>query len=281
MLHRMDVTRPRSVVGWTVLLGALAGLIVAVYHTVAAEPAIDEAIAIEEAGAAAGGDSQHAHNAGDTATGDGHSHGDGEDEQVSRGTQRGVGLFAAFALTGAAFGLLLAVAALALRGSWLTPFSRFLIAGGVLAGAQAIAPWLKYPPNPPAVGDPGTAGERQLTYWLLVALAGVILAGVAHLSGRLRHAGWEDSRRTAAVALAAMLAMGLLLVVMPASTATIPAEMPASLIWRFRTASLVGNLLLWGLLTVGTAVLVSEAARRSSALSTATASPASTATSDA
>lgn len=270
MLNWIDVTRPRSVVGWAVLLGVLAGLIVAVYHTIAAEPAVDEAIAIEEAGAAAD-DESHSHGAaGSQASDDGHSHADSDDEQVSRTTQRGIGLFAAFALTGAAFGLLLAVAALALRGSWLTPFSRFLIAGGILAGAQAVVPWFKYPANPPAVGDPDTAGERQLTYWLLVALAGVILAGAAHLSGRLRQAGWEDSRRVAAVALAATLAIGLVLIVMPASTAAIPPEMPASLIWRFRTASLLGNLLLWGLLTVGMALACAESARRASGASVAT-----------
>lgn len=256
MVHRIDVTRPRSVVGWTMLLGAVAGLIVAVYHTVAAEPAIDEAIAIEEAGAAS-------HHAGDPDDPDEAEAGEDDGEQVSRTTQRGIGLFAAFALTGAAFGLLLAAAALSLRGPWLTPFTRFLIAGGVLAGAQTVVPWFKYPPNPPAVGDPDTAGQRQLTYWLLVVLAGVILAGAAHLSARLRQAGWEDSRRIAAVALAATLTVGILLVAMPASTATIPPEMPASLIWRFRTASLLGNLLLWGLLTLAAAWACAESTRRS------------------
>lgn len=245
MLRRFDFARPRAVVAWTVLFGALAGLVAATYYTIAAEPLIDDAILIEE-------EMEH-------LAGAGHEH--GEDEQVSRSTQSGVGLFGAYALTGAALGLLMAVSALALRGDWLTPLRRFAIAGVILAGAIHVAPWLKYPPNPPAVGDEDTVGERTLTYLVLILLIGVVLAATARLSGQLRRVGWDDAARTATVALAGAVAVAAVLVAMPANTTEISAEFseaalalemsPASLVWRFRTASLIGDLLLWGVLAVG------------------------------
>jgi predicted cobalt transporter CbtA len=241
MLHRIDTTRPRSVVGWALLFGLIAGVVAAVYFYVAAEPVIDDAIAVEEAHAAAAG--EH------------HDH-----EQVSRTLQSGAGLFLGYALIGAVFGLLLAVTALSLRGSWLDPFRRVLLAGAILAAAFTVVPWLKYGPNPPGVGDPDTAGARQIRYWVLVALAGLILAGAAHLSARLRRAGWPDARRIAAVAVAALAGLGLVLAAMPPVHEAI--EVPANLIWRFRIASLGGNLLLWGLLTLGFALACTEAQAR-------------------
>lgn len=248
MLNRFDFSRPRAVLGWTVLLGVVAGLVAASYFSVAAEPVIDDAIAIEDAVAAT------------EDAGDGHHE---DDAQVSRGTQRGVGLFGAYALTGAALGLLLAVAAMALRGSWLTPFRRFLTAGVILAGAIHLAPWLKYPPNPPAVGDEGTVTERTVAYLLLIALTVLVLAGAAHLSSRLRRAGWEDPARIAGVALVAAVGVAVVLIAMPTNTVEISSEFseaaltegmsPASVVWRFRTVSLVGDLLLWGVLTMAAA----------------------------
>lgn len=232
------MTRPRSVVGWAILFGLAAGLVAAVYFSIAAAPAIDDAIAIEDAQAAAAGEPH-------------------EEEQVSRTTQRGAGLFIGQALIGAVFGLLLALTALTLRGPWLDPFRRVLVAGVILAGAFTVVPWFKYAPNPPAVGDPATAGDRQLRYWILVTLAGIILAGVAHLSGRLRRAAWPDARRAVAVGVATLVALGIVLAAMPAVHE--PIDVPANLIWRFRIASLGGNLLLWGLLTVGFGLACTEA----------------------
>jgi predicted cobalt transporter CbtA len=259
MLKRFDSARPRSVVAWAVLVGILAGLSAAVYHTIASEPLIDDAIAIEDARIAAE---------------DHHAGGGGEPEQVSRSDQRGAGLFVGYALLGGAYALVLSVAALALRGDWLDPFRRVLVAGSILAAAITVVPWLKYPPNPPAVGDPATAGERQRLYWVLVALTGVVLAGAAHLSSRLRDRGWPDTRRIAAVAAAVALVLGVTLAVMPPSTDPIPTEVPATLIWRFRVASLGGNLLLWGLLTLGFGTLWAEAHARRQARAGATATSA-------
>jgi predicted cobalt transporter CbtA len=248
MWNRIDFSRPRAVVGWAVLVGVVAGLLAAVYFSVAGEPLIDDAEAIEDARSA-----EAAHGA--------HDH-DDDGVEVSRGVQRGPGLFGGYAVYGAMFGVLLAVAALSLRGVWLDPFRRVLVAGTILATAFAVVPWFKYPPNPPGVGDESTAGERQVWYLLLVALTALVLGGAAHLSSRLRQRGWDEARRTAAVGAAGLVAMGVVLAVLPTSSVDVPADVPTTLVWSFRVATLAGNLLLWALLTVGFAALWAESERR-------------------
>jgi predicted cobalt transporter CbtA len=248
---RLDFTRPRTIVVAALLVGVLAGLVGAVFHTVATERRIDDAIAIEEA-AAASDDT-------DGAAAD-HAESDEGDVFVSRRDQRGAGLYLAYALTGAVFGLFLAVTSLTLRTTTGGPFGRVVTSGLVLAGAITVTPWLKYPPNPPAVGDPATVGERERLYVLCIVLAALLLAGVAHLSGRLRTAGWPDDRRIAVVTVAGLVAFGLLFVLLPTSSVDI--GVPANLLWQFRLNSLTGNLLMWTVLTLGLGVLWTEATRR-------------------
>jgi predicted cobalt transporter CbtA len=246
VLTRFDFTRPRTIVLAAVLIGVLAGLAGAVFHTVATEPRIDEAIAIEEAQA---------------PTGD-HDEG-GDAAVVSRRDQKGAGLFLAYALTGAAFGLFLAVASLSIRTTTGGPFRRVVVAGTILAGAVTVAPWLKYPPNPPAVGDPDSVGERERLYVLVIVLAALLLAGAAHLSARLRDRGWPDDRRVAAVVATALAGFAVVFAIMPGSPDRI--GVPANLVWQFRLNSLTGNLLVWTLLTLGLGVVWTEAARRPAA----------------
>lgn len=223
-----------------VLLGITAGIGAAAFLSVTGEPSIEDAIAIEQAQAPA--DEGHA-----------------AEELVSRSAQRGVGLFGAYALSGAAFGLLFGAGYLALGRSQPEPFRRALVAGTILAGALTVSPWLKYPPNPPAVGDPATLAHRQALYAGLVAFTAVVLFGAAWASGRLRQGGWPDYRRIGVVA-------GTVAVAMLAAYATFPpapdpVEVPATLVWRFRVASLGGNLALWAVLTLGFGVLAASRAR--------------------
>jgi len=248
MLKRLDVARPRSVIGWAVVCGIAAGLLAATYGKIVGEPLVDQAIAIEE-----------------SMPDDGADHTTTDMVYVSRGDQSGPGLFAGYALAGAASGLLLAATALSLRGPWLDPFRRIVVSGAILAGATTVVPWLKYPPNPPAVGDPDTVDTRQRLFFLLIALTGVILAGAAHLSARLRSAGWPDVRRVVVVGAAAVVALAVLMAVMPPIDDPIPSVMPAKLIWHFRVASLGSNLLRWGLLTVGFGLWCAESARAAAA----------------
>lgn len=242
MLGRFDPARLDSVAVVAVMVGLLAGLTSAVLQTFVGEPLVRQAIALEKARA--------------TTV---------EPELVSRSVQSGVGLFAGLGLAGVAFGLLFSLTFWGLRAGRPDPFRRALVAGSILFGSLTVAPWLKYPPNPPAVGNPETLDRRQALYVSLVALSLALgLAGAA-LSSRLRR--WPEHLRVTAVILAVGIPFALALAVLPPAPDRVDA--PATLIWRFRLASLGGSALLWAVLSVGVGVLASEATRRREAARTA------------
>lgn len=247
MLNRIDPSRLLSVAVAAMVVGLFAGLVAAAFASVAGEPSIDAAIAIEEANAAAQPrpepDAVH-----------------DDEASVSRADQRGIGLFGAYALTGAAFGALLSVTAHGLRRGRPDVARRLLLAGVILAGAFTVAPWFKYPPNPPAVGDPATLGDRQSLYAVVILIAAVVGLSSATVSRRLRAAGWADHRRM--VTVAAVVVMPMLVVFAAMPPAPDPVLVPATLVWRFRVASLGASLTLWTLLTLGVGWVVAEAARR-------------------
>ncbi|MFP5320004.1 MAG: CbtA family protein [Acidimicrobiia bacterium] len=228
MPKRFDPGRRGSVVVAAVAAGVAAGLVAALFLTISAQPSIEEAIRLEQAAYT------------------GHAH---DDEVVSRDVQRGPGLFAAYAVTGAGFGVLFAAAFVTLGPGRPDVFRRALVAGTVLAGTLTVSPWLKYPPNPPAVGDAGTLGRRQLLYVTLLVVTAVVGAAAVRLSRRLRDSGWDEPRRICAVVAAVVVPLLVVYGVLPG--APDPVEVPAALVWRFRLASLGGNLLLWTVLTLG------------------------------
>lgn len=241
----VDPSRLGSLVLTAVVVGFLAGIVAATFASITGEPAVDDAIAIEEANAAAHPDEAGADH--------------GEEASVSRSDQRGVGLFAAYALTGAAFGGLLALTAHGLRRGRPEVHRRILLAGVILAGAFTVAPWLKYPPNPPAVGDPDTLSERQSWYVAVICIAAAVGILATIVSRRLRTDGWAEHRRWAAVTGVVVVPMLAVYALLPAAPDEIP--VPAALVWRFRVASLGANLLLWTLLTLTVGWLVAEARR--------------------
>ncbi len=242
VINRFDPSRLRSVIALALFVGVLAGLASAVLYTVVGEPLVRDAIAIEQArDAAAAVPGQP-----------------GEPELITRSVQSGIGLFAALGLSGAAFGLLFALAFWGLRGGRPDPFGRALVAGTVLFGSLAPAPWLKYPPNPPAVGNPDTLERRQALYVSLIALSLILGLIAVALSRRLRR--WPQHQRIAAVSIAVIVPFAIALAVLPPAPDAVDA--PATLIWRFCLASLAGNALLWTVLTIGVGLLAAEADRR-------------------
>lgn len=231
MWKRFDPSRPLAVIIGAVIAGILAGLVASVLLSFTAEPVIDQAIALEER--------HHAAEAPNAPA---------EPEVVSRSQQKGFGRFAAYGLGGGAYGVMFGVAFLSLRRRPGDAFRRALLAGALVAGAFTVMPFVKYPPNPPAVGDPATISERQWKYLALIFLSLVVLSAAARLSGRLRERQWLDDERLIAVGLAIVVPLGLILALLPPYSD--PIEVPANLVWRFRIASLGGNLLLWAVLAV-------------------------------
>ena len=119
-----------------VIAGVIAGGAAAGFHWFLTEPAVDRAIEIEQQSEKAEGKPV-------------------EEPVVSRGTQR-LGLILGFLLYGLAWGLLSGICFYLVR-SWLPPWSErtpaiFLVV--LLGWSVAIFPFLKYPANPPGVGDP-------------------------------------------------------------------------------------------------------------------------------
>ena len=116
-------------------------------------------------------------------------------ELVSRPVQAGIGLFTGVMVYNAAFGGLFALV-FALTYGRMGDFgpratSALLAAAGIVA--VYIVPNLKYPANPPSVGDPDTIGMRTALYFAMIAISLAAMIGAAMLRRRLlrRYGGWN------------------------------------------------------------------------------------------
>ena len=118
------------------LAGLVAGVVAGLYSLLVTERAIEPALVLEEARAAAG----HAH---------------GEGELFSRGEQL-FGGFLGTVLAGVVLAVVFAVVYGAVRHRLpgRTDFARVVLLAAFGFGVLALLPALKIPANPPAVGDP-------------------------------------------------------------------------------------------------------------------------------
>src|SRR5918912_1320475 len=100
-----------------------------------------------------------------------------EEPMVSRELQK-VGLFVGFLIYGLTWSLLFG-AVFSVVQRWLpgsTVFKRGALLASAAFWAVALFPFLKYPANPPGVGDPETITFRQSMYLLILLLS---VAGTA------------------------------------------------------------------------------------------------------
>jgi predicted cobalt transporter CbtA len=230
--------------------GLLAGLLAGLFAFLVGEPILDRAIALEQ--------SAHVHSHGD---GD-HAHGGGGDEEVfSRPTQK-VGLFFATGLfgvtVGGVFGIVYAFFRERLAAG--SDLKRSIsLAGAIFAGAFLI-PFLKYPANPPSVGDPSTIRERTAAYFTLVALSLMAML-IAWISARsLEARGVSASRRRLTVGAGLVVVVGVLFLLLPAAPS--PGEFPSGMLLAFRLSSLGTQLAFWAGLGLLFGVLCERARRK-------------------
>ena len=171
--------------------------------------------------------------------------GGGHDELFGRGAQQLGGMLAAV-LYGAALGAVFTLAYALVRHRLRTTDDWRASVSLAVAGFAGVflLPFLKYPANPPAVGDPDTIGRRTVLYLVAVGWSLVATWG-----------GWRAWRSLApkgvAVAAPATLAVWVALatvglVVLPANTDAV--EAPATLIWQFRLATVAGAAAYWSVL---------------------------------
>ncbi|GIH28585.1 membrane protein [Acrocarpospora phusangensis] len=220
------------------LAGIIAGLAAGAFAFFAGEPHIDAAIALEEAAA-------------------GHTH--AEAPLVSRSGQVG-GLFLATALYGMAVGGLFGLAFALVRGR-VGPRSGSALAVGLAAAgfvAVVLVPFVKYPANPPAVGDPETIGSRTSLYLVAVAI-GLLAAAAAAVAHRIFEVNGEPVRWLA-TGLGFLLPVAAAWIFLPA-VSEVPEGFPADLLWDFRVSSLGTQVVLWGVLGVSYAYLLYRSER--------------------
>ncbi len=240
------------------LAGLLAGVAAFFVAYAVGEPSVSAAIALEESGGAT-------HDHGGAADDHDHAAGAASDESetvVPRSLQSTAGLATATIVAGVTLGGLIGtVSALGMgRFGRLGTRGVPLLVAGLGFVATYLVPFLRYPPNPPAVGQAATIGYRTELYFLLVAIS--LVAGVtAVLVGRRLAARWGAWYATLACAAAYALVMGVTMALVPTYD-EVPAGFPASVLVDFRQASLVTQVTLWAVIGLATAELAHRLAVR-------------------
>ena len=229
-----------------VLAGLLAGAVAAVFVGLVAEDSIDAAIAIEEAGADADHDAGESTDSGDA------SHGHGDDEALFTRSQQVVGGLAAAVVFGLVVGLVFGTVYAAIRHKITigSETGRVLLLAAAAYLATAVLPSLKYPANPPAVGDPDTVNERTLLYFTFLAASIILAVAVGMLYKRLA-ARLERSAAVVSTAAAALAGTAVLLAVWPSSPDRVAEDFPAQLLWDFRLESLATLTIIWSTFGLG------------------------------
>ncbi|MFB8103689.1 MULTISPECIES: CbtA family protein [unclassified Streptomyces] len=209
------------------IAGVIAGALALAVAYFLGESQVDAAIALEEA---------HSHAA----------HGGGEEEElVSRTMQATGGLATALLVFGVAAGGIAALVfayALGRIGRFGPRATAALVAGAALLTVYVV-PFLKYPANPPAVGDPDTIGKRTTLFFLMVALS-LLLAVAAVIIGKRLAPGLGNWNATIAAAAGFVLVIGLAYAFLP-SFDEVGKDFPATLLWKFRLSTLAVQATFW------------------------------------
>lgn len=225
----------------------IMGAVMSVHLITVVEPVVDRAIALEEQMSAAEA-APHSHADASAPSGDAEAAAEAshhEDPLFTRSEQKGGGV-GAMVLYALAVGMIFATvfAAIRHRLPGERDFLRSLWLAAVGFGVFGLAPALKYPANPPAVGDPATVNQRTIQYVSLLVIGLILAFALTRLSKVLR-SRLDDPSRILAVAVATVAAFTLAFVVLPGSPDSIDPAVPAKLIWDFRVRSLGGLALMW------------------------------------
>ncbi|WP_026360056.1 CbtA family protein [Amycolatopsis nigrescens] len=237
------------------LAGLIAGVLATLFAYLFGEPSVNAAIGIEEAGSAA---HSHVHDASSPAP----ETEPAEEELVSRDVQSTLGLFTGVGGYGVAVGGLFSLAfafGYGRVGTLRPRHTSALLAAGAFVVVFGV-PFLKYPANPPAVGQPGTIGDRTGLYFAFVALS-LVFGVAATVAGRKladRLGAWTGGLLGVA---GYLVAIGVTAWLMPAID-EVPAEFPGSTLWNFRIASAGTQFVLWTVLGLTFGALAEKAFSR-------------------
>jgi predicted cobalt transporter CbtA len=208
------------------LSGIVAGLLVFAFARWTGEPQVERAIAFESSMNHAKGEAP-------------------EPEMVSRKVQKSIGLLTGVVVYGAAiggiFGLVFAFAYGRIRVSSPRMLSALLAGMGFVS--IVLIPALKYPANPPAVGNPETIGMRTAAFFLLIAFSIAAMVFSIQVGRRLsiRYGAWNGS----------LLSIALFVIIVSVvchflpEIGEVPDGFPVTLMWQFRIAALEMQSVLW------------------------------------
>lgn len=209
------------------LSGLLAGLLAVGFAELFGEPPLERAIGFETA--------QHT----------GHDHAAAAPEPVSRAVQRSWGLLVAGTVYGIGLGGLFALVFAALYGrfSRLSPraLALALAVGGLVA--VVLVPQLKYPANPPSIGEAESIGLRTALYFELISVSLAVLGLAIVIAHRMtpQFGGWDAALIGALVYIVIVVGITTLL----PKVKEIPDGFPADALWHFRIASWGMQGVLW------------------------------------
>lgn len=249
------------------LAGVIGAVLAFVFARLCAESVIGRAIAFEDGHT----DVEEAHGV--------HEHGA---ELFTRGVQGTAGLGFGVLIFGVAMGALFAVlfCVVYARSKGVEPRLLSVQLAAAAFVAVYLVPFLKYPPNPPAVGQADTIGLRTSWYLVMVLVSVVLVGGAVWLGRRSasRFGAWNAWLLAAGAYIVVIAAVMVLLPTVDetpaplrdASGALIYPGFPADVLYEFRLLSLATQLVLW--VTIGlvfstlAARLLGERADRASSI---------------
>ena len=104
-------------------------------------------------------------------------------------------------------------------------------------------PQIKYPANPPSIGEPETIAARTTLYFTMIALS--VISAVAATSTARQLASRLGSWNSAVVGGAAYLVVITVVMFILPPVNEVPADFSATTLWNFRVASLGVEAVLW------------------------------------
>jgi predicted cobalt transporter CbtA len=213
----------------TLLAGAIAGTILGAMNQVAVEPYIERAIELEMRNTAQSGEVINP-----------------AEFAAYRFWQKG-GEIIAGTILGLSIGSLYGIVFVYTRGliSGTNNKKKALIVASVMWLVLFLMPALKYPTNPPAVGDPETIYYRQSLYVAFLAISGFSALGLAFLYRKMT-SSLNTKKAIIPLAYAAIMAVAYL--AMPSNPD--PINAPIDLVIGFRITSAITISMFWALLGV-------------------------------
>ena len=225
----------------SVIAGVIAGLLVGGFYNIFQVPVMERAIALEDERIAS------------VTTG-------GEEEEggaeVSLGVQR-IGMVLGTTIMGAILGLFFSAGFVLLHRAaprWSVVWVALTV-GALGFWSLSLFPFIRYPLNPPGVGDEATLLARQLGQ-ILFMLVSVAAVGIALDAFRRINQGFAEfaARRIWYGGVLGVYAILSLVMAFAFPGNPDPVPVPLDLLELFRALTMAGQFLMWAVLAVGVAL---------------------------